>query len=59
MDSTITSTSLKLQASNLPINYFPNSKEFIFEEDKLIFSSKFDSGNLFNAHKYQPLTVNI
>lgn len=44
---------------NLPINYLPQSKEFIFEEDNLIFSSKFDSGNLFNAQRTQPFTVRI
>jgi hypothetical protein len=41
----------------LPVNYFPQSKEFIFEEDNLIFSSKFDSGNLFSAARSGNLNV--
>lgn len=45
MDTTLSTT----VRANLPLNYMPQSKEFLFEEDNLIFSSKFDSGNLFNV----------
>lgn len=51
MDSTI---SIK---ANLPIDYNPQSNEFIFKEDNITFSSKFDSGNLFNAQRTEPFTV--
>jgi hypothetical protein len=51
MDSTI---SIK---STLPLNYKPHSNEFIFEEDKLTFNSKFDSGNLLNVTREEPFVV--
>ena len=43
--------------ANLPVNYNPQTKEFIFEEDNLKFSSKFDSGNLFHAQRSEPFSV--
>ncbi len=37
--------------NNLSINYFPQQKEYYFEEDNLKFTSKFDSGNMLSAEK--------
>ena len=42
----------------LPIDYHPQANEFTFEEDKLTFSSKFDSGNLFSAQRTKAFSVN-
>ena len=42
----------------LPIDYHPQSNEFPFEEDKLTFSSKFDSGNLLSAQRSKAFYVN-
>jgi hypothetical protein len=49
-----TFTSIK---SILPINYNPQSNEFIFDKDKITFNSKFDSGNLFDAQRTEAYTV--
>ena len=43
--------------SSIPLNYNPQSNEFIFEEDKITFNSKFDSGNLFNVERTEPFLV--
>jgi hypothetical protein len=53
MDTTLTTIIKPI----LPINYFPQAKEFSFEEDNLFFSSKFDSGNLFNAQRNSSFSV--
>ena len=41
----------------IPLNYNPQSNEFPFEEDKITFSSKFDSGNLYNVQRSEPNSV--
>ncbi len=37
--------------STLPLTYQPQQNEFLFEEDQIKFSSKFDSGNLQKVEK--------
>lgn len=37
--------------TTLPLHYQPQQNDFVFEEDKIKFSSKFDSGNLQNVEK--------
>jgi hypothetical protein len=39
----------------LPLNYHPQQKEFNFEGIK--FTSKFDSGNIYNVDKIHDTTV--
>ena len=39
--------------TTLPLNYQPQQNEFLFEEDLIKFTSKFDSGNLQNAEKIE------
>ncbi len=39
--------------SSLPINYQPQQTEFIFEQDEIKFSSKFDSGNMQNTERVE------
>jgi len=36
----------------LPINFQPQQKEYLFDEDNIKFSSKFDSGNMLKAERH-------
>jgi hypothetical protein len=51
------SSTLSSIKSILPLNYNPQSNEFFFEQDKITFNSKFDSGNLYDAQRTQAFTV--
>jgi hypothetical protein len=42
---------MESKSNILSKNYFPQQKEYYFEEDNLKFTSKFDSGNMLSAEK--------